>query len=52
MQHCLNIYFKEASMVQAVEMEIDFLFFSCLAVMLVKEIPSTVLHVLHFLLHL
>lgn len=44
-QQYLNVYFKEASMVQTAEMEIDFLFFSCLAAVLVKEICSTVLHV-------
>lgn len=41
----LNVYFKEASVVQAAEIETDFLVFSCLAVVLVKEFPSTVLRV-------
>ena len=48
MHHDLNLYFKEARTVQAAEMEIDFLFFSCLELLLDKEIPST-LHVhMHF----
>lgn len=42
-QHYVNIYFNEASMVQAAEIKIDFLFFSFLVVVLVKEVPGTVL---------